>query len=512
GKFQTLAGQPRNGFGRLNADGSLDAAFDPKVSVGASALVPQADGKILVAGTLTAPDGQTRTNLGRLNADGSLDAAFDPKLIGFAFSLTVQADGKILVGGQFTRLGGQTRTNLGRLNADGSLDTTFNPSADSIVSSLAVQPDGRILAGGYFRTLGGQTRKCIGRLNNTEPASQSLRYEGATLTWWRGGAGPEVLWTLFDYSTNGLDWTWLGTGTRVPGGAYQLSGVSLPPNATVRARGYVCATGGLFNAGSGWLVEQMSGPPAVSFAPDSSVAQAGTTVRFNLAAGGSEPLGYQWRKDGVALAEGGGISGTSTPVLSLSNVFKKDEGSYSVVVSNLYGSITSAVARLTVVDPAIAVQPLADNDKQVGQSISLEVGVVGTAPLVYQWWKDGQALAQGTAASLVLTNLHTTDAGHYWMVATNPYGSTTSTVARLGVSLPTLETAFNPGADYSVWALALQADGKILVGGEFRTLGGQVRNGLGRLHDDGSLDTAFDPAPNAGNDPVAYSLAVQPDG
>ena len=73
----------------------------------------------------------------------------------------------------------------------------------------------------------------------------------------------------------------------------------------------------------------------------------------------------------------------------------------------------------------------------------------------------------------------------------------------------TLDTGFNPGANSYVYSLAVQADGKILVGGVFSTLGGQTRNGIGRLNPDGTLDTAFNPGANGGS---VDSLAVQADG
>src|SRR5207302_23710 len=58
----------------------------------------------------------------------------------------------------------------------------------------------------------------------------------------------------------------------------------------------------------------------------------------------------------------------------------------------------------------------------------------------------------------------------------------------------TLNSSFNPGAaDWFVHSLVLQADGKILVGGQFTTLGGQSRSGIGRLNADGALDTSFNP-------------------
>jgi uncharacterized delta-60 repeat protein len=72
---------------------------------------------------------------------------------------------------------------------------------------------------------------------------------------------------------------------------------------------------------------------------------------------------------------------------------------------------------------------------------------------------------------------------------------------------PTIDS-FNPGANNSVWTMAVQTDGKILVGGDFTTLGGQTRNRIGRLNSDGTLDTVFNPG--AGGS--VFSLAVQTDG
>jgi uncharacterized delta-60 repeat protein len=253
GSLTTLGGQTRNYLGRLNADGTLDSAFNPGADNAVSSLAVQADGKILVGGWFTTLGGQTRNYLGRLNADGTLDSAFNPGAGGnspYVCSLALQADGKILVGGGFSTLAGQPRNNIGRLNADGTLDSGFSLWANGGgVDSLAVQADGKILLGGDFTTLGGQSRTNIGRLNNTAPATQSLSFDGSTITWLRGGTSPEVWRTTFDFSTNDTDWASLGAGARTAGG-WQLTGVSLPsPNGTIRARGYV--TGG----NSAWFVE-----------------------------------------------------------------------------------------------------------------------------------------------------------------------------------------------------------------------------------------------------------------
>jgi uncharacterized delta-60 repeat protein len=73
----------------------------------------------------------------------------------------------------------------------------------------------------------------------------------------------------------------------------------------------------------------------------------------------------------------------------------------------------------------------------------------------------------------------------------------------------TLDTAFNPGANGSVGALAVQADGKIVVGGSFSELGGQPRGNIGRLNPDGTLDAAFNPGEGTGS---VRTLVVQADG
>jgi len=259
GSFTTLGGQTRSRIGRLDAAGTVDSGFDPEAyrvyDCNVSSLAVQADEKILVGGQFGALGGQSRSGLGRLLADGTLDSGFNPGAGGGDYpgviSLAVQADGKILVGGHFTTLGGQPRNYLARLDADGTLDSGFNPGANNDVYSLAVQADGKILVGGSFDSVAGQTRSRIARLSNTAPATQSLIYDGSTATWLRGGTSPEVWRTTFDFSTNSVSWTSLGAGTRIAGG-WNLPGLALPANCTLRGRGQVA--GGYCNA-SGWFVE-----------------------------------------------------------------------------------------------------------------------------------------------------------------------------------------------------------------------------------------------------------------
>ncbi len=173
GRFASYNGTARNRIARLNADGSLDATFNP--GTGASntvwTLALQPDGKILIGGDFDSYNGTTRTGIARLNADGSLDATFNPGS-GTSGAVTVQRlalqpDGKILIGGYFESYNGTGRNHIARLNADGSLDAGFNhgTGANLTVLSLALQPDGKILIGGSFTGYNGTERIRIARLN-----------------------------------------------------------------------------------------------------------------------------------------------------------------------------------------------------------------------------------------------------------------------------------------------------------------------------------------------------------
>ena len=77
---------------------------------------------------------------------------------------------------------------------------------------LGLQTDAKVLAGGDFTMLAAKSRGYVGRATNTSPATESLTFDGWTIDWQRGGAGPEVWRTSFAGSTNGTDWLSLGAG------------------------------------------------------------------------------------------------------------------------------------------------------------------------------------------------------------------------------------------------------------------------------------------------------------
>src|SRR5208283_4401109 len=128
--------------------------------------------------------------------------------------------------------------------------------------------------------------------------------------------------TSFDVSTNGTSWVALGAGTRTADG-WQLAGLAWPANASLRARGFV--TGGYFN-GSGWFVETIIGPPAITSQPASQTAIVDGPATFNVGVGGSDPLCYQWNFNGT------NIAGATNASLMLANVQLSQVGNYAVLV------------------------------------------------------------------------------------------------------------------------------------------------------------------------------------
>lgn len=497
GAFAYLAGQAVTNLGRLNPDGSVDPSFSPNPNGAVNTLAVQADGAIVMGGAFTALGSQVRNYVARLSSSGALDSSFNPAADGPVNCLALETDGKIVLGGAFANLAGQPRNHLARLNGDGSLDMTFNPGADGEVNALAMEPDGKLLVAGSFGMLDGQSRGNVGRVV-LEAATQSLVNIGTALTWLRAGTSPELWRAFVDVSTNGSAFV-QSAAVRITDG-WQVSGLNLPTNATVRARGQVAGS----SDGSSWFAENVIGPLLITTQPVGSTNNLYTSAQFSVGVVGQLPIAFQWLKNGQALLDGGNISGSQSSLLSLADVTGADGGAYTVVVNNSWGSVTSLVANLVVLDPVITNNPV-NQAAALGQPASFSVAADGTQPFSYQWRKDGALISSATAPALSLTNIQATDVGSYDAIVSNAFGSVTSLTATLTVNL-LVPDSLNPGANSDVYSLAVQADGKIVVGGAFSSLGGLTRNHLGRLNSDGSLDGSFNP--NANGNVLALAVAT----
>jgi uncharacterized repeat protein (TIGR03803 family) len=216
------------------------------------------------------------------------------------------------------------------MKSDGSDFTTLhefsaspgsNPGSDT--NSDGVQPnDGLIL---YGNTLFGTT------------------YSG-------GSCGNGV---VFAVNTDGSDFTSLHTFSAAPSPLYTNSDGIYPYAGLILSSNILYGTtfvGGSFRSGTVFALTLPSSAPAITTQPQSQTAQVGSNVAFSVVANGWPAPNYQWQFNGQKLA------GRTAASLSLTNVQFANAGGYSVVVTNAYGSVTSAVAQLTVFTNLVVAQ------------------------------------------------------------------------------------------------------------------------------------------------------------
>jgi uncharacterized repeat protein (TIGR02543 family) len=179
--------------------------------------------------------------------------------------------------------------------------------------------------------------------------------------------------------------------------------------------------------------------PTITGVTQSQTVAPGSTVTFQVIAGGSPPLRYQWQLYGIELP------GATNASHTISNVQPDNEGDYTVVVSNNAGSITSPVARLSLLTPpAIVVHPQSQT-VIAGTNASFTVSAAGAPPLRYQWWQNNILLGGRTNSTLALANVQPVHAGNYFAVVTNSLGSATSALASLTVRYSLTLQSNGPG-------------------------------------------------------------------
>ena len=260
----------------------------------------------------------------------------------------------------------------------------------------------------------------------TQPADQSVT-QGQTATF------------LVTASGTPLQYQWKKGGTDIPDATfstYTTPATSMGDSGAVFTVVVSNALGTVTSSSATLTVTAAAVAPTITTQPAAQAAAPGQTASFSVVATGTEPLAYQWQKNGT------NIDGATTNTYTTEATTNADIGAalaYSVVVTNSAGTVTSNNASLAVLEaPAITVQPTAPSAITAGQTANFSVTATGTG-VSYQWKKNGVNITGGSGAT---TNTYTTPAmgyagngAEYSVEVRNGVGKVTSSSARLTVNL-----------------------------------------------------------------------------
>ena len=172
-------------------------------------------------------------------------------------------------------------------------------------------------------------------------------------------------------------------------------------------------------------------------------------MTLSVLASGSTTPNYQWQFNGVS------IFGATSSTLSLNSVSAANSGTYTCIVSNIAGSVSTIPSVLSVLAnaPAILSNPTSQS-ATLGSTIVFSVSATSNASLTYQWNLNGVAIAGATSSSCIVKADSTSKAGNYTCVVTNSGGSVTTSPAVLS-----LVTTSKPGRLVNLSVLTMDGTG-----------------------------------------------------
>lgn len=180
----------------------------------------------------------------------------------------------------------------------------------------------------------------------------------------------------------------------------------------------------------------IGGPPSIESQPQSVAVDADKPASFTVTANGSPTPNYQWAFDGT------NIAGATSDSLIISNVVQTNLGTYSVILSNVFGTVSSSNAVLSMY-PYLAT-PFGGLDTLWGYTNTLNVVAWGSGPLSYQWFDDGAPIENATNQSLTFSGILPSNSGIYTVVVSNALGSVTNAPEQVVVEPAGISMAFFP--------------------------------------------------------------------
>jgi uncharacterized delta-60 repeat protein len=543
GQFISYSGVSYNRIIRLNTDYTIDNSFvigsgfenvneTFSYTIQIYTIQIQSDGKILVGGQFSSYSGVSSNNIIRLNTDGSIDNSF---VIGagitFNTSFTngnvnkiqIKSDGKILVGGNFDRYNGEYYKNVVSLNNDGSVDETFyiKYGFNNVVTDISLQPDGKILFVGAFTqwngydagdentifepsTIPSQVNTSLKDINN-----DILFGFGSGIRKVDSISGITIFSAETDSVVNSLE-ELSDSSILVAGGFTTYSGITTYGLTKINSLGYEDSS---FDVGFGFPGNILT----TKELPNGKILVGGNFTKYGL--------------EQVFISFNLGIVGSNTP--GVRSMVEQPDGKFIIAgqFTSYGGSGNNKIVRL-------------NTDGSKDNTFFIGSGFGGTSNSISQIYlqPDFKVLCVGSFVTYQgitrnrIIRLNTNGSEDSSFIIGTGFNGTTNTIALQsdgkilvgggftsysGVSRNriirlntdgSVDTSFVIGTGFGsiVAVTTLQSDGKILVGGSFTTYSGLTRNRIIRLNTDGSTDTSF--VIGTGFDNSVITIASQSDG
>lgn len=462
GNFITFNGISANRIVRLNSDGSFNSNFycGTGFNDDVNAMILQPDGKLVLGGNFTAYNDVVANRLIRLNADGTKDESFQT---GSGFSregvqiIKIDSNGDLMVGGSF--IGSYNNNDVNRLvflNADGTLKSDFDigsgPSSASVLS-LEFDQDGSWFVGGSFSVFNGQNQGRLAKISN----------EGEhDISYLSSGVG-------FDNSV--LSILPLPNQKIIVGGNFnKFNGKSIPKLTCLLADG---STDESFNSGNSGINNFVK---TAVLQEDGKIVIGGNFTKYNDILSNRIVRILSNGEIDTSFNSGDGFSGQVYKIAVQSD--------QKIIVAGAFAKYNGSTLNANKIARLLP-DGTKDGDFNTGSGAD---GIVES--IVLQ--PDGKIIL----------------GGHF----KNFNGQSFSGIVRLN-SDGSIDQSFNvgDGFDKYVYAMALQSDQKIIVGGSFLTFDGISKKRIVRLNTDGSLDATFESGTGFSKGDVR-SILVQPDG
>jgi len=166
---------------RLNTDGTHDNTFNIGTGSNSSFQIAgvraQADGALVIAGAFSEINGVSRNKICRVDSEGNLDNSYN--LVAFSYGevrdFEVVSNDNIVLVGSFTSFNGQAISRIVKLNSNGIVDNTFSCILSNDLQQIAIQSDGKyIISGSARNTIEGNDIQNVLRLNTNGSFDQSF--------------------------------------------------------------------------------------------------------------------------------------------------------------------------------------------------------------------------------------------------------------------------------------------------------------------------------------------------